>query len=295
MDNLSIESLFDETKKIKDPELREKTIEFIKNPIPTHCEIENSNVSLEESPASVKRHHKYPKGLLEHTMAVTKLSYNIATALEDVYGLELDKDLIVSGALLHDIMKPQNYVLKEEIKEYKVRNTENNENKESNENKNNNYNNNCESEKPGYTIETKVIRRFDHISDFHLEHLTLAVSELYKRDFPLKLIKVVSSHHGDYGSSRPDSIEAWIIHLADNMDANLNDIAIRIGNSRARDLNIEDNKLYEKITPLKIYELRSHIGKENLIEYLKDLMELNPKNGNEDLNKNKDNNEKDKN
>ncbi|MBP2143182.1 7,8-dihydroneopterin 2',3'-cyclic phosphate phosphodiesterase [Methanococcus voltae] len=286
MDNLSIESLFDETKKIKDPELREKTIEFIKNPIPTHCEIENSNVSLEESPASVKRHHKYPKGLLEHTMAVTKLSYNIATALEDVYGLELDKDLIVSGALLHDIMKPQNYVLKEEIKEYKVRN---NENKESNGNKNNA---DCESEKPGYTIETKVIRRFDHTSDFHLEHLTLAVSELYKRDFPLKLIKVVSSHHGDFGSSRPDSIEAWIIHLADNMDANLNDIAIRIGNSRARDLNIEDNKLYEKITPLKIYELRSHIGKDNLIEYLKELMELNPKNENDDTVENNNNNAK---
>ncbi|MCS3900681.1 HDIG domain-containing metalloprotein [Methanococcus voltae] len=278
MDNLTVDSLFKEAEKINDPVLKEKTIEFLKNPLPTHSEIELSNVSLEESPASVKRHHKYPKGLLEHTMAVTKLSYNIAVALEEVYGLELDKDLIVAGALLHDIMKPQNYQIKEEIKEYKVKINNNDKNCKDFKDNENSDEKTEKTEKTEYITETKVIRRFDHSSDFHLEHLTLATSELYKRDFPLKLIKVVSSHHGDYGSSRPDSIEAWIIHHADNMDANLNDIAIRIGNSRARDLNVDDNKLYEKITPLKIYELRSHIGKENLIEYLKNMMNSNEEN-----------------
>lgn len=55
-----------------------------------------------------------------------------------------------------------------------------------------------------------------------LDHLSLAVSELVRREFPLDLIHVVSAHHGEYGPMRPRTIEALICHLADLADSRLN-------------------------------------------------------------------------
>lgn len=56
----------------------------------------------------------------------------------------------------------------------------------------------------------------------YLDHLSLVTSELVRRGFPLELIHVVSSHHGDYGPIRPHTVEALICHLADLMDSRLN-------------------------------------------------------------------------
>jgi len=56
----------------------------------------------------------------------------------------------------------------------------------------------------------------------YLDHLSLATSELVRRDFPLELIHIVSSHHGEYGPIRPRTIEALICNLADVMDSRLN-------------------------------------------------------------------------
>jgi len=56
----------------------------------------------------------------------------------------------------------------------------------------------------------------------YLDHLSLAIAELVRRDFPLELVHVVSAHHGDYGPIEPHTIEALICHLADLMDSRLN-------------------------------------------------------------------------
>lgn len=56
----------------------------------------------------------------------------------------------------------------------------------------------------------------------YMDHLSLVISELVRRDFPLELVHVVSAHHGDYGPIRPHTIEALICHLADLMDSRLN-------------------------------------------------------------------------
>lgn len=56
----------------------------------------------------------------------------------------------------------------------------------------------------------------------YLDHLSLVISELVRRGFPLELVHVVSSHHGNYGPIRPHTIEALICHLADLMDSRLN-------------------------------------------------------------------------
>jgi putative nucleotidyltransferase with HDIG domain len=56
----------------------------------------------------------------------------------------------------------------------------------------------------------------------YLDHLSLIISELVKRGFPLELVHVVSAHHGHYGPISPHTIEALICHLADLMDSRLN-------------------------------------------------------------------------
>ena len=61
----------------------------------------------------------------------------------------------------------------------------------------------------------------------YLDHLSLAVSELVRRGFPLEVVHAVCAHHGDYGPMRPHTVEALICHLADFMDSRLNGRALR--------------------------------------------------------------------
>ncbi len=56
----------------------------------------------------------------------------------------------------------------------------------------------------------------------YMDHLSLIISELVRRDFPLELVHIVSAHHGNYGPIRPHTVEALICHLADLMDSRLN-------------------------------------------------------------------------
>lgn len=55
-----------------------------------------------------------------------------------------------------------------------------------------------------------------------MDHLSLVISELVRRNFPLDIIHIVSAHHGDYGPIRPHTIEALICHLADLVDSRMN-------------------------------------------------------------------------
>jgi 7,8-dihydroneopterin 2',3'-cyclic phosphate phosphodiesterase len=56
----------------------------------------------------------------------------------------------------------------------------------------------------------------------YLDHLSIAISELVRRRFPLELVHMMSAHHGDYGPIKPHTIEALICHLADQVDSRLN-------------------------------------------------------------------------
>jgi len=50
-----------------------------------------------------------------------------------------------------------------------------------------------------------------------LDHSMLAVAELYKRDFPEKVIHIVASHIGEGGPTPPRSFEAVIFHHLDSL------------------------------------------------------------------------------
>jgi len=56
----------------------------------------------------------------------------------------------------------------------------------------------------------------------YMDHLSLAIAELIRRDFPLEVVHIISAHHGEYGPIRPHTIEALICHLADLMDSRFN-------------------------------------------------------------------------
>jgi len=56
----------------------------------------------------------------------------------------------------------------------------------------------------------------------HIDHLSLVSSEIYKRKFPVEIIHAVLASHGEHGPMRPRTLEALIVHLADQADADLN-------------------------------------------------------------------------
>ncbi|NIQ05060.1 MAG: HDIG domain-containing protein, partial [Candidatus Korarchaeota archaeon] len=56
----------------------------------------------------------------------------------------------------------------------------------------------------------------------YLDHLSLATIELVRRGFPLELVHLVASHHGNYSPIRPHTVEALICHLSDLTDSRLN-------------------------------------------------------------------------
>ena len=64
---------------------------------------------LEKSPASVWRHHNYPGGFVEHTLALYELSMGLAQIVRKIYKCRVDTDLVICGVLLHDIFKPATY------------------------------------------------------------------------------------------------------------------------------------------------------------------------------------------
>ena len=56
------------------------------------------------APAAVRNHHAYRHGLLEHSLIVGETAAGVASRFASV-----DRDLVVAGALLHDIGKTQAY------------------------------------------------------------------------------------------------------------------------------------------------------------------------------------------
>jgi 7,8-dihydroneopterin 2',3'-cyclic phosphate phosphodiesterase len=55
-----------------------------------------------------------------------------------------------------------------------------------------------------------------------LDHISLATAELVRRDFPIELVHIVTAHYGSHGPTYPRTVEALVVHLADNTDSQLN-------------------------------------------------------------------------
>jgi 3'-5' exoribonuclease len=140
---------------------------------------------FKKAPAAKTFHHSYLGGLLEHTLSVCQM----AVLITEHYP-ELDGDLLLSGAILHDIGKIDELTFELNIE---------------------------------YSDRGRL-----------LGHIVLGVLMLEERvktmkDFPselaLRLRHLILSHHGefDFGSpKRPKFLEAFALHLIDDMDAKMN-------------------------------------------------------------------------
>ncbi|NIA05387.1 MAG: HD domain-containing protein, partial [Proteobacteria bacterium] len=138
------------------------------------------------APAAKRMHHAYLGGLIEHTLSVTGLAAKIA----DHYP-ELDRDLLLTGALLHDIGKIREFSYKTVPFEYTS---------------------------PGRLIGHLVI------GSEMVRQEAAAVPNLAPERLD-QLIHLILSHHGqhEFGSPcLPMTMEAILLHHLDNMDAKMN-------------------------------------------------------------------------
>jgi 7,8-dihydroneopterin 2',3'-cyclic phosphate phosphodiesterase len=180
--------------KIQDNKLRKKIVQFVENPT---FEIEGKTyegVPLETSPAGLSHHHSYPGGYIEHVTATAEIALTLCDVVEKIYHSKVNRDLVLAGVLLHDILKPITYMEKEN----------------------------------GTFSVSPLAERMDH--------LTLIVSEMVRRGFPLHLVHIVCAHHGyRYGPIGPRTTEALVCHLADITDSKLNGEVLRAAQYLARE------------------------------------------------------------
>uniref|UniRef100_A0A7C5TKB5 HD domain-containing protein n=1 Tax=Ignisphaera aggregans TaxID=334771 RepID=A0A7C5TKB5_9CREN len=93
---------------IKDSEIRKLTIDIISNPKLSFTSIKPL-IELTESPAAPRKHHMFSGGLMIHTVSVAKIALALCKIFEEIYGVEINRDLVIAASILHDIYKYYQY------------------------------------------------------------------------------------------------------------------------------------------------------------------------------------------
>jgi 3'-5' exoribonuclease len=148
--------------------------------------VEDDDVAgrLRRGAAAKTVHHAYPGGLLEHTVSCLKLAHRIA----DQYP-QVDRDLLVAGAFLHDIGKVRELTIEK----------------------------NAEYSDEGRLV-GHVVMAAQWIHD-------KARRAGVPRDLEHQIVHIVLAHHGrmEFGSPRPPmTLEATIVHYIDDLDSRVN-------------------------------------------------------------------------
>ena len=138
-------------------------------------------------PAAARIHHNFIGGLATHTSGMIK----VAAALCSIYP-SLDRDYLIAGVIIHDLGKIE------------------------------------ELSSPVVTEYTKEGKLLGHISIMDARLLQIGKEIGLEDSEELLLLRhMVLSHHGqyEYGSPvRPETMEAEILNLIDNIDARINTI-----------------------------------------------------------------------
>ena len=164
---------------------------------------------FKKAPAAKHFHHGYLGGLLEHTLSVSQM----AVRMSEQYP-ELDCDLLLSGAILHDIGKIEELTVEPTIE---------------------------------YSNKGRLLG--------HIVLGVMMVEEKLKtlKDFPpelaLRLNHLILSHHGefDFGSpKRPKFLEAFALHLIDDMDAKIHGLGRLLKDDRQEGSWTGFNNLFQR-------------------------------------------------
>ena len=210
---------------IENRELRESVKGFLKNP---PSDIDAPALPLEVCPAGAYQHHSYIGGLLQHTLGVTKLALTLSDLVESIYGGTVNRDTVLAGAILHDVMKCY-----------------------------------CYEERSEGVFRTSYFGG-------KLDHLTIMVGEMMKREFPLDVVHVVASHHGDVGPTKPKTVEALIVSVADLADSDLNGKLLRAAEYLLRRSGAYRPKLSSSKEALDVITTKDREGWEGLRRILDD-------------------------
>ncbi|MBS7619756.1 HD domain-containing protein, partial [Candidatus Bathyarchaeota archaeon] len=201
---------------IKNRKLRSKVEELLHDP---KIAFNADRLPIHECPAGSYVHHSYKGGLMEHTVAVVRLAVTLCDIVSEVYGGRIDRDTVIAGAILHDVMKCYVYALQDD----------------------------------GRYASSGLGEKIDH--------LTLLVAELYKRDFPLEVLHVAASHHGDQSPIKPKTLEALVVSLADLTDSELNRNVLRAAEYLARSAAGKEVRLSSR-EAMEIVKAKSEEGLE---------------------------------
>jgi 3'-5' exoribonuclease len=166
---------------ISNPWLKQLTLSMIADPEIARC--------YKRAPAAKVMHHAYLGGLLEHVISLCGMARRVAAHYP-----ELDVDLLLTAAILHDVGKL------EEL---------------------------CYERAIGYTTPGQLL---GHIV-MELETVTRAIDKIPGFPAPLKTVvqHLLISHHGQYefGSPKLPMIrEAMVFHYLDDLDSKL--AAVRV-------------------------------------------------------------------
>jgi 3'-5' exoribonuclease len=181
--NIMVEELKALVASLKDPNLKRLLIAFFGDP--------ELLAQFRVAPAAKGMHHVYLGGLLEHSLAVAKL----VDAMMPLYE-GLNRDLLIAGALLHDIGKVREMTYMRSF---------------------------------DYSDEGKLI---GHIT-IGVEMLQERITSLpgFPVELGMLLKHMLLSHHGqyEYGSpKRPKTMEATILNYLDDLDSKINGIRTHI-------------------------------------------------------------------
>lgn len=134
-------------------------------------------------PAAVKIHHEFGSGILHHSLAMADLADDVARRYPQV-----DRDLLVAGALMHDIGKTVEY------------------------------------ENPLMPMQTVEGKLCGHIAIMYAEFKKIVDGLNIKSEVPILLEHMILAHHGklEWGSPvAPATREAWLLSQIDLMDSHM--------------------------------------------------------------------------
>jgi 7,8-dihydroneopterin 2',3'-cyclic phosphate phosphodiesterase len=104
-----VQRLIELANQIKNKELRDKVVSLLKDPKLTHKDFKKykaEDMSKVKTLFTVGNIGTVERGdLITHTAVVTELCIKTAETLKQDYGLDVDMDCLIAGALLHDVMK----------------------------------------------------------------------------------------------------------------------------------------------------------------------------------------------
>lgn len=137
------------------------------------------------APAAKGFHHVYLGGLLEHTLSVVRLLDLVTKHYEG-----LNRDLVICGGILHDIGKIFEFTYDRII---------------------------------DYTDEGRLIGHI--VKGVEMVNARIALLADFPESLAMELRHIIISHHGmlEYGSPKlPNTTEAMVVHMVDDLDAKVN-------------------------------------------------------------------------